>query len=91
MAPIVGHTTGTGRAAIVTSEGNLVYASTGELGAVGPREGLWIAKGPWFTSPILLEEWAQGSQPAWRRTYESGSYLFNGIHKITRPKFAGQT
>lgn len=81
---------GSARASLVTSEGNLVWASTGEGGAIGPREGLWIAKGPWFTSPVLLEEWAQGSQPSWGRTYESGAYLFNGRNKITRPKFAGQ-
>lgn len=86
----LGSWAGSARAGIVTSEGNLVYASTGEAGAIGGREGLWIAKGPWFTTPVLLQEWDQGSQPNWSKTYESGAYLFNTKYKITRPVFAGQ-
>lgn len=85
-----GSWSGSARAMCITSEGNLVFATTGEGGAIGPREGLWIAKGPWFTTPVLLEEWAQGSQPSWAKTIESGNYLYNGNNRITKPRFAGQ-
>lgn len=81
---------GSARASILTSEKNLVYASTGESGAIGPREGLWIAKGTALNQPVLLEEWASGAQPSWGRTFESGAYLFNGRHRMVRPKFVGQ-
>jgi hypothetical protein len=81
---------GTARSLAVTSEGNIVWISTAENGAVGTRDGLWMARGPWFTTPVLLEELTGAVWPSYGRTYESGAYLLNYRYRMLRPKFAGQ-
>lgn len=81
---------GTARGIIHTSEGNIVYMTTNEQGAVGTRNGVWIARGPWFTTPTLLEDLGPVLRWAFNKTFESGDYLFNERYRLTRPKFAGQ-
>ena len=52
-----------------------------------------MAKGPWFTSPILLEATtAPWDFPTYNYgiTYEVGPKLVNTRYRMTRPKFAGQ-
>jgi hypothetical protein len=81
--------TGTARGIIQDTNGNIFFISTGENGAVGTRYGLWLCRGPWFTTPTLLEE----LPAAWvnfGKTYESGNYLINYRYRMTRPKFNGQ-
>jgi hypothetical protein len=85
---------GTGRCIRRTAQGNLIFATSSENN-VSPnfytRNALWIAKGPWFTTPVLLEEFPDfASTPSWRRTFISGSWVINGRNRIPLPKFAGQ-
>ncbi len=83
---------GTTRGPAMTTEGNLVYFSTGESGAVGTRDGLWIARGPWCTTPVLLEELTGHVPVAYQKTfiYGSSGVMFNYRYKYVLPKFAGQ-
>ncbi|GAA1267402.1 hypothetical protein GCM10009589_20650 [Arthrobacter pascens] len=84
---------GSSRGMIGTSEGNLFFITTGEAGTIGTRYGIWMAKGPWYTTPVLLEETpAPWDFPVYNygQTYEIGTYLINTRYRMTRPKFAGQ-
>lgn len=81
---------GTARGIRLTSEGNLFYISTSESGAVGTKDGCWLAKGPYFTAAVNLEDWTANKPTAYLRTFEAGPYLWNHRSRITRPKFVGQ-
>lgn len=83
---------GTARGLAVTTDNNLVYVSTAESGAVGTRDGWWIARGPWYDTPILLEELTGAVPAAYQKTYIYGSagVAFNYRYKFVLPKFAGQ-
>lgn len=82
---------GSTRALVYTSEKNLIFATTGEGGAIGTRYGLWIAKGPWYNNVRLLEEFTEAASPAWLKSFESGGYVLNGIQRITKPIFRDQS
>lgn len=84
---------GSVRGLYAASEGNIFFISTGENGGIGTRYGIWLAKGPWFTSPVLLEELpSPWTFPTYNfgQTFEVGPYLLNTRYRMTRPKFAGQ-
>jgi hypothetical protein len=94
-APIDGGASwkGSTRGLFSTSEGNLFFITTGEGGGIGTRYGVWMARGPWYTSPVLLEEHsAPWDFPTYNygQTFEIGPYLLNTRYRMTRPKFAGQ-
>lgn len=74
---------GTARGMLLTSEGNLFYISTSESGAVGTKDGVWMARAPLFTSPTLCEDitattWAYG------KSYQSGAYIINARYRMRR-------
>jgi len=78
---------GTSRGIRITSEGNLFYISTAEGGATGTKDAIWLAKGPFFERPVLLED-LTGNVPAfYGRTYEVGPYLVNWRNRMARPRF----
>lgn len=77
------------RCAIPTSEGNLMWYGTGESGAVGPVDGVFIAASP-FDIPILLEQLTAGTGGTLLNAVEHGSYVYMGKIRITKEKFPGQ-
>ena len=72
-----------------TPEGNLLWWGTGENGAVGPRDGIWLAKPP-FTNPWLLEDLAPNTIQSNTQAVWQGDYVWFGNHRIAREKFIGQ-
>lgn len=75
--------------AIFNVDGDLFYITTSESGAVGSRDGIWMARSgrPWRT--VLLEEL---STTPWTaavgrigKTYRVGGYLFTTRSRITVP------
>lgn len=83
---------GTGRGIALTAEGNILFVSTSEGGATGTREGVWLAKGPWFDRCVLLEEVSGALGVTWivNRGISAGPYVLNGRMRLTVPKFQGQ-
>ena len=81
---------GSARAICYTPQGNLIYATLSEGGATGTRDGLWIARGPYFDSVRLLTEYTGGTIPAWRRSIISGDYFINGTIRALIPRFRDQ-
>lgn len=82
---------GTMRQMTLTSEGNLMWVQTGEQGAVGPFDTVWIAKPP-FTIPILLEALAASANTfgTMGDPVEDGIYVWFGTSRCTKEKFIGQ-
>jgi|GEM_PF-5988462 len=74
---------GTARGICLTDAGDLWYISTAEGGAVGTRDGLWTARGPWFSQAVLREDLTGAMWPAYTKTYACGPYLFNYRYRIT--------
>lgn len=82
---------GTMRQMTLTSEGNLMWVTTGEGGSVGPLDSVWIARPP-FTIPVLLE-----ALPAAAATFgtmgdpvEDGDYVWFGTSRCHKELFVGQ-
>jgi hypothetical protein len=81
---------GTMRGLTITSEGNLMWVTTGENGAVGPYDSIWIAKPP-FTVPVMLESFASNNTLGTiGDPVESGDNVFFGPFRIRKEKFLGQ-
>ncbi len=80
---------GTMRQLTLTSEGNLMWVQTGESGAVGPTDSVWIAKPP-FTQPILLEQVALDTFGTMGDPVECGDYVWFGTHRIRKEVFVDQ-
>jgi hypothetical protein len=81
---------GTVRSLSLTSEGNLMWVQTGEAGAVGALDSIWISKAP-FTEPVLLESFpSNNTLSTLGMKVESGNYIFFGTYRITKEKFIGQ-
>lgn len=81
---------GSARAICYTPQGNLIYATLSEGGATGTRDGLWIARGPYFDSARVLVEYTGGTIPSWRRSIISGNYFINGTVRALVPRFRDQ-
>lgn len=81
---------GSGAGISVTAEGNLFWINSNE-GNPCIRSGVWMARGPDFTSWALLEE-LTGKITGWEyyKTFEVGPYLFNNIYRIAKPRFMNQ-
>lgn len=82
---------GTMRQMTMTSEGNLMWVTTGEGGAVGPLDSVWIARPP-FTTPVLLE-----ALPSSANTFttmgdpvEDGDYVWFGTNRCRKELYVGQ-
>lgn len=77
---------GTMRSMCYTSEGYLMWAHTGEGGAVGPYDSFWIAAPP-FNQPILLESASGAGNPLGTLgdAVEDGIYVWMGFTRIVKP------
>lgn len=76
---------GTMRQMTLTAEGNLMWVTTGENGAVGPFDSIWMAPPP-FTNPILLEAIPSANTlGTLGDPVESGPYVYFGAYRITKP------
>jgi hypothetical protein len=64
---------GSGHGIKVTANGDLFYITTGEGCSIGARDGVWIARGPHFTTAVLLED-LTGQVTGWNysKTFEVG-------------------
>ncbi len=80
---------GTMRGLTLTTDGNLMWVTTGESGAVGPLASIWIAKTP-FTAPVLLESFADTVLGTINDGVERGAYVYFGTYRVTKEKFIGQ-
>jgi len=85
-----GSWSGTGRGIKLDTNNNLWFFSTAENGAAGTRDALWVCKGPWHTTPVLVEELTGNVPLAYYRTFESGTYMLNFRSRWPRLKFADQ-
>lgn len=76
---------GSMRALTITSEGNLMWLTTAENGALGDFDSIWIAKPP-FGRPILLESFASANTlgTIYNAT-ESGDFVFFGTSRCLKP------
>jgi hypothetical protein len=81
-------TVGTMRQLTLTSEGNLMWVSTGEGGAVGPVDSVWISAPP-FSEAFLLEKVPLGTFSTLPDPVECGPYIFFGRYRITKESFVG--
>lgn len=77
------------RSLCVTPEGNLMWYGTGESGAVGPVDGVWISKSP-FDRAFLLESLTLGTIGNPNEAIVQGAYVWIGNNRIVREKFLGQ-
>lgn len=77
---------GTMRGLTLTSEGNLMWVTTGESGAVGPLDSIWISKPP-FSTPVLCESFAAGTLGTINDSVERGSYVYFGTYRVTKELF----
>lgn len=80
---------GTMRQLTLTTEGYLMWVTTGESGSVGPLDSVWVSAPP-FTVPVLLE-----ALPAAANTFgslgdpvEDGSYVWFGTSRCHKEAFA---
>lgn len=82
---------GTVRQVTVTSEGNVWWVQTGENGAVGPYDSIWMCRLDRPDAPVMLE-----SRPSDNGfgtlgpPVESGDYIFIGSSRVRKEKFADQ-
>lgn len=80
---------GTMRQLTLTSEGNLMWVTTGEGGSVGPLDSVWIAPPP-FTSAVRLEAVPSNVFGTLGDPVENGPYVFFDTYRVTKEKFIGQ-
>lgn len=79
--------TQTMRCIYLTARGDLMWLGTGELGAVGPYDAIWISKPP-YTTPVLLEKLTLGTVQVPRRAVAEGtSYVWFGSNRIRVEEF----
>ena len=80
-------TRATTRGIQVTPNGDVVYFTTTENGAVGSRSGIYVAQGPDLTRAILLLD-TTGEEPvAYLGTTIVGNTVFNHLRSFTLPEF----
>lgn len=70
-------------------EGNLIWATSGEAGAIGQLDAMLISRPP-FSEAILLESLSPGTLTTIRDVVEHGPYVFYDLYRITKPRFVGQ-
>lgn len=82
---------GSMRGLVITSEGNLMWATTSESGAIGTLGSIWVLGAP-FTTPVLLESFTDTSSPLGTigDPVESGDYVWFGTYRCRKEKFIGQ-
>lgn len=82
---------GTVRQVTVTSEGNVWWVQTGENGAVAPYDSIWMARLDRPDVPVMLEAMpSTNALGTLGPSVESGDYIFIGINRVRKEKFAGQ-
>jgi hypothetical protein len=82
---------GSMRALTRTSEGNFMWVTTCEGGAIGNLDSIWILGDP-YTTPVLLESFDGTAQPLGTigDPIEMGDFIWFGRDRIRKEKFIGQ-
>lgn len=82
---------GTVRQVTVSAEGNVYWVQTGENGAVGPYDSIWMARLNRPEVPVMLESLpSTNSLGTLGPSVESGDYIFIGINRVRKELFAEQ-
>jgi hypothetical protein len=76
--------TGSMQGLTLTAEGLLMWFTTSEGGAIGSIDSIWASKAP-YTSAVLLESFAPSTIGSVLDPIESGSYVWFGSHRISKP------
>lgn len=69
--------------------GNLYWCATGESGAIGPVDSLWVSPPP-YVQPYLLEAVPLGTFTTMGDPVLSNGYYWCGVSRVRLEKFAGQ-
>jgi len=74
------------RCIYLTPEGDLMWYGTGENGAIGPTDAVWISKSP-FTTPVLLESLPLNTVALPQEAIPDGDYVWFGNNRIRVEQF----